>query len=122
MTKLPHSVGKDQTLDKAEELMNEYHIRHLPVLDAGNLVGVITDRDIKLAVGLDFEAKKTRVSEVFTPEPFAVGPEASLAEVCREMHKYKYGCALVVNELKLVGIFTWVDAVKVLADLSEKPS
>ena len=52
MTKNPHSIGHDQHIEKAQELMRSHSIRHLPVLKHGEIIGVISDRDIKLANGL----------------------------------------------------------------------
>jgi acetoin utilization protein AcuB len=48
MTPMPHTIGSDQSLQKAHELMREFKIRHLPVLKGGKLVGILTDRDIAL--------------------------------------------------------------------------
>ena len=46
MTALPHTIGQEQTLHKARDIMREHRIRHLPVLSGQRLVGMITDRDI----------------------------------------------------------------------------
>ena len=47
MTTTPHSIGGEQTLETASRMMREHHIRHLPVLHGGKLLGVLTDRDLK---------------------------------------------------------------------------
>ena len=47
MTTTPHTIGAEQPLDKAMTMMREYKIRHIPVLDGGRLVGIISDRDLK---------------------------------------------------------------------------
>lgn len=120
MTYVPQSIGYDQTIAQAREYMRKLHIRHLPVLKGGELVGIITDRDINLVLGFnDVEATTLKVDEAYTPEPYFISPTAPLNEVVSLMAEKKYGCALVVDNGKLVGIFTEVDAYKALADLLE---
>lgn len=118
MTMIPHTIGADQTLAKAEKMMNEFHIRHLPVLQDGELVGILSDRDIKLVESFkDVDPEKVKVDEAYTPDPYITSPSANLEEVCAEMATHRYGCVLVCDNKKLVGIFTWVDALKALNKL-----
>jgi len=118
MTTTPHTIGAEQTLEKAEKLMNEYRIRHLPVLSGGKLVGILSDRDIKLVETFkDVDASKVLVDEAYSPQPYIASPNASLNEVCAQMVLHRYGSVLVVDNHKLVGIFTWVDALKAFDEL-----
>lgn len=118
MTTLPHTIGAEQSLVKAERMMAEYRIRHLPVLSGGRLVGVLSDRDVKLVESFkDVDPETVKVEDAYTPDPFTVSAAASLADVCKEMVSRKIGCALVVDNHKLVGIFTWVDALQALTEL-----
>jgi acetoin utilization protein AcuB len=118
MTTLPHTIGAEQSLFKAEKMMGDLKVRHLPVLRAGNLVGILSDRDVKLVESFrDVDPEKVTVEEAFTEDPFIVSPDASLAEVCAEMASKKYGCAIVCDNHKLVGIFTWVDALNAMNEL-----
>ena len=120
MTTLPHTIGAEQTLEKAEKMMAEYRIRHLPVLQGGKLVGILSDRDVRLVESFrDVDPASTTVEEAFTPGPYIVSPSSNLREVCDEMAARKYGCALVCDNHKLVGIFTWVDALKAMGDLMD---
>ena len=120
MTVLPHTIGADQSLEKAEKMMAEFRVRHLPALDGGKLVGIVTDRDIKLVETFrDVDAAKVKVAEAYSSDPYVTSPGASLVEVCREMAANKFGCALVCDNRKLVGIFTWVDALNAMSDLME---
>jgi len=118
MTTLPHTIGSEQTLAKAEKIMSEHRIRHLPVLQGGKLVGILSDRDVKLVESFrDIDPEKVTVEEAYSPDPYITSPGTSLADVCTEMAAHKYGCALVCDNHKLVGIFTWVDALNALNEL-----
>lgn len=118
MTALPHTIGVDQPLIKAEQMMSEFRVRHLPVLDGGKLVGIISDRDVRLVETFsDVDPQKVTVEEAYTPDPYITNPNAKLNEVCAEMASHKYGCALVVDNHKLVGIFTWIDGLQALNEL-----
>jgi acetoin utilization protein AcuB len=118
MTTTPHTIGSDQTIAKASALMNEYRIRHLPVLHGGQLLGVLSDRDIKLIESIsDVDASKITVEEAMTEQPYTVAPEMPLDEVVSTMAEKKYGSAVIVQNHKVVGIFTTVDACQALADL-----
>ncbi len=120
MTHVPKSIGFDQTIAQASEFMQKLHLRHLPVLKGGQLIGILTDRDINLVLGFkDVDASVMKVEEAFTPDPYFTSPTAPLNEVVAQMAEKKYGCALVVDNGKLVGIFTEVDAYKALAELLE---
>lgn len=118
MTTLPHTIGADQSLAKAEKMMTDLRVRHLPVLDGGKLVGIVSDRDLKLVESFkDVDPTKINVAEAYSPDPYIAAPSSSLADVCAEMAAHKYGCALVCDNHKLVGIFTWVDALNAFNDL-----
>ena len=120
MTYVPKSIGFDQTIAQAREYMSKLHLRHLPVLKGGRLVGILTDRDINLILGFkDVDATTLKVEEAYTPDPYFTTPNAPLNEVVAHMAENKYGCALIVDNGKLVGIFTEVDAYKALSELLE---
>ena len=117
MTAMPHTIGQNVSIKKALEMLREYQIRHLPVQDSGKLVGVITDRDIKLASSFQ-GAQEFQVEEVMTPDPYTVSPEAALDEVIQTMAEHKFGCAIVKQPNgKVVGIYTEIDAYRTLIDL-----
>jgi acetoin utilization protein AcuB len=118
MTPMPHSVGSHQKLAVAHRLMREHGLRHLPVLDAGKLVGLVSQRDLYFVETLrDVDADNTEISEAMTQDTYAVGPDAPIDEVAETMATRKYGCAVVVEEGKVVGVFTAIDALHVLAKL-----
>lgn len=116
MTPMPLTIGKDIPIKTAITMMREHRFRHLPVQDGGKLMGVLTDRDVKLASSFS-ESGELTVEEVMTPDPYTVHPEAPLDEVALEMAEHKYGCAIVKQDNgKVVGIFTVVDAMRVLGE------
>ncbi|MGE3975513.1 MAG: CBS domain-containing protein [Bdellovibrionales bacterium] len=120
MTYIPKSIGFDQSIEQAVSVMRELRVRHLPVLKGGKLVGVLSDRDINLVLGFkDVDPKNMKVEEAYTPNPYFTKPSAPLNEVVAEMAEHKYGCALVVDNNTLVGIFTEVDAFRALSELLE---
>ena len=120
MTPMPHTVGNDIPVKTAYDLMKQHRIRHLPVQKGGELVGVITDRDIKLATSFSGPTELT-VEDVMTPDPYSVAPRAALDEVGLEMAEHKYGCAIVRQDNgKVVGIFTAIDALRYLAQLTQE--
>lgn len=118
MTTTPHTVGVDQSLHQAHQMMREHNIRHLPVLSGGKLVGMLTQRDLAVIEGLkDVDPKKVSVEDAMSNEVFSVDPEAQLDDVVSEMAEKKYGSAVVVQNNKVVGIFTTVDLAVALAQL-----
>ena len=118
MTTAPHSIGAEQTLAHAHEVLREHKIRHLPVLKGGVLVGMITQRDLALVETLkDVDPKSVLVEDAMSTTVYSVEPTAQLDEVVSEMAEKKYGSAIVVQNHKVVGIFTTVDVCTALAEL-----
>ena len=102
-------------------------IRHLPVLDEdGELVGVVSHRDLlhgALASVLGYGSRGRHklmntilVKEVMTNNPTVVAPDTPLGEAARIMSKNKFGCLPVVEGLRLVGILTESDFVRLMAE------
>lgn len=120
MTMMPHTIGGDQPLKTAVSLMREHKIRHLPVQVGGNLVGVLTDRDVKLASSFG-DASKLTVEDVMTPDPYTIGIDAAMDLTVFEMAEHKYGCAIITQTNgKVVGIFTATDGLRVLGEVLQK--
>lgn len=121
MTTLPHTIGVQQSLKKAIDLMQEHQVRHLPVLDGKKLVGVLTDRDVAVARSFQGSAE-LKVEGVMMPMTYAVTPDTSLEEVASHMAEHKYGSAVVQNRQgEVMGIFTANDALRALSNILRTP-
>lgn len=120
MTRDPYSIESRATLGCARELMAKHHVRHLPVIDGQRLVGLITDRDVEvmaLVPGLDLE--HVRVSRIMAP-PLQVACDMPLDEVSSLMAREKADCVVVAGKRGVEGIFTAVDALQALAELTSR--
>lgn len=118
MTTSPISIGHDQTLARAHLMMRTNDIRHLPVLRGGQLVGVLSDRDLQMIETLrDVDPEKVMVEDAMTPSVYTISPKAPLDEVVGEMAEHKYGSAVVMDNHKVVGMFTTIDAMRAFSEL-----
>jgi CBS domain-containing protein len=127
MTKEVSTLGRNDTLDIADNLMTLERIRHLPVLDEGRVVGVVSQRDLfrsALAAALGYGEKgqtmlmrTLRVKEVMHEPAITISPEATAKEATRLMIENKIGCLPVVEGRTLVGILTETDILRYLLSL-----
>lgn len=122
MTPFPYSVDVDAPIERARELMLEHRFRHLPVTSGDAVIGMLTDRDIKLVSGSEFgspDPRKLTVREVYVDRPCIVPASTPVARVARTMAENHIGSAIVTKNDKLVGIFTVTDACRALAEIIE---
>lgn len=118
MVRDPQTIPSERTLAEAHDVMRAHGIRHLPVMRNGRLVGIVSLRDLHLVQTLrTIDTAKVSVEEAMTPNPFTVSPEAPVADVARAMAQNKWGSAVVMENERVVGMFTTIDALKLLADL-----
>ena len=116
MTRSPHTIGHHQTLAAAGRMMSEHSIRHLPVLEAGKLVGIVTDRDLSFVETLQgVNPDDVKVGEAMSQDVFVVEPKASVRVTANEMAEHKYGSVVVMDDGKVIGVFTTIDALRALA-------
>ena len=122
MTPMPHSIAPNQTLRAAHQMMRSHGIRHLPVLEGGRLVGILSERDLHLVETLDeVDLDAVTVDEAMTPEPYTVGPHAHLRTVASAMADHKHGSTVILRGGRVIGIFTTIDALRALAALVPAP-
>ena len=129
MSKPVITVEADDSMQKATELLKEHHIRILPVMEDGKLVGIITDRDLKRASASDANSleihelvyllSKIKVKEIMTRDPITIPPYYTLEETARVLLENKISGAPVVNDKgKVIGIITRDDMLKVLVNMT----
>ena len=97
--------------------MLDKHVHHLPVTDGNRLAGIITDRDIKLLLGPELgspDPKELTVEDAYVSDSFIVDLDMPLVDVLAEMIERHLGAALVTTHGRLAGIFTVMDAARVL--------
>lgn len=122
MTKTPHMIGAEQSLKTAHALMRQYHVRHLPVLHGGKLLGMVSDRDLHLVETLhDVDPANVRVEEAMSQDVYTVTPKTPLKAVVQEMATRKLGSAVVIDGTKVVGVFTTIDALETLMGMLSTP-
>jgi acetoin utilization protein AcuB len=116
MTPTPNLIEAEQTLNAAHALMHTHGIRHLPVVNREGLVGILSIGDLHYAETLrSVDRAETRVEDVMSTDIYAVPPGTALRDVANAMAARKIGCAVVVEESRVVGMFTTVDALDTLA-------
>jgi len=109
-------------MSQAHNMMREHSIRHLPVLEGGALVGLVSERDLHLIETLpDADPAEVTVEDAMTVDVYCVGPEDRVDAVVEWMASHKLGSAVVVDRRGAVeGIFTTIDALQVLAEVLQR--
>src|SRR5574341_2595280 len=113
------TIGRNDQLTLADDIMTMKRFRHLPVVEDGRLVGMLTQRDLfhaALSTALNFGQKAQKeflktvpVKEVMTDEVLTIGADADVKEAARRMIEHKIGCLPVVEDGKLLGIVSETD-------------
>jgi acetoin utilization protein AcuB len=121
------SIPPDTTLENAYRTMQEASIRHLPVLEEARLVGVVTDRDLRLATSALAPspfASDSRVAAVMSRPPLTADPLDPIEDAARTMRERKIGCLPVVTDGRVIGIVTGLDLLDGLIRMTgvDKPS
>ena len=120
LTPSPHAIGRDQPLTLAHAMLKKHRIRHLPVLDGGELVGLLSERDLQLIETFEgVDPKRVTIEEAMSTSVYAVTPETKLDQVLRAMAEQKYGCTVVIQNGRVVGVFTTVDVCRAFAESLE---
>jgi acetoin utilization protein AcuB len=118
MTRQPWTIRSNAKLVQARELMREHAIRHLPVLDGGKLVGIVSERDLFQYARLNLIDHDLTVEDAMTADVFVAQADDAVDKVVERMAERKYGAAVVLDRRGSVeGIFTTVDGMQALADV-----
>lgn len=117
MTPFPYTIGIDDSLAGAAEMMREHGFRHLPVIEGSKLVGVLSERRVREAIERTRHSEEApRVRDVEALEAYVVDLDAQLDNVALAMADRHLDSALVVKNDRLVGIFTSTDACRCLGE------
>ena len=111
------TIAPEAGVEEAMSLMKEYDIRHLPVVDNGRLIGLVTEGDIRGAI---FPAmiEDLTMRDLMVSEPITVGPETMLEDAARIVYRHKIGCLPVVDGAGLLqGIVTVADMLGALIEV-----
>ena len=120
------SISADDTLRIVKEIMEHGSVRHLPVVRRGELVGVVSQRDLLKAslsnvMGLPAEEQSlflegVSITEVMSSPAVTIGSGASVREAAKLMAERKIGCLPVMDGDEFVGIVTETDVLRYFAD------
>ncbi len=108
MKENPVTIHRSALLQEATDLMKEKSIRHLPVVEDGQLVGFITESDLR-QFSFPSMVEKIPIHQVMVLNPITVNANASIETAARLIHDYKIGGLPVLDKKKLVGIITASD-------------
>ena len=115
----PVTAPEDATVDQLMSQMKEMGIRHLPIVRRGLVVGIVSDRDLRVVASLSIKEKGLiRASDIMARNPVTVSASDPLDEVAFEMSQSKIGSVIVNDENdKFLGIFTVTDALNALIEI-----
>lgn len=119
MTRQPWTISSHDLLDAAYSMMRAHGIRHLPVVDDGHLVGMVSDRDLARFEALS-GTHHARVRDAMTEPVFTVAPGETIDHVARVMAERKLGSAVVVAAGTVTGILTAVDVCRAVSEILER--
>jgi acetoin utilization protein AcuB len=116
------------SLREASELMHDYDVRHIPIVERGQVVGIVSDRDLRCYLSELFlsepestpaTARKTlTVRQVMQAKPVAVDPASDIQEVIECILDFKIGAVVVADtEGRLCGIISYEDVLRAARDL-----
>lgn len=127
MTANPITVQPDESLLHARALLRSHQIRHLPVVERKRLIGMLSDRDIRLLLPSSlataeeqkrFQSWGTQVTvgDVMTRKVVTVGPETETEKAARLMVEHRIGCLPVLRGSTLIGIVTTIDLLQAMIE------
>ncbi|HEU0013355.1 MAG TPA: CBS and ACT domain-containing protein [Longimicrobium sp.] len=130
MTRNPVSASPDLPLAEALRLAREHRVRHLPVVAGGEVVGIVSDRDLRLALpsplstggGDAAEVERAPVSRVMTREVVTIGPYDAVEDAAKLMHRHRIGALPVVDARgALLGMLSESDVLAAFAEMLGPP-
>lgn len=113
----PHTVDLNVPLGEAISLMKEKEVRHFPVVEGSEVVGVISERDLLANYGKPW-SEHLRVKDIMSTSLLSVSVNDGLGDVAFRLSREKRGSAIVLaDDGSLYGIFTTTDALNALVEI-----
>jgi CBS domain-containing protein len=119
------TISASERLSTVEDIMTLGRVRHMPVVHAGKLVGVVSQRDLlraslsNLSGHRDDERRAflhvVEIGRVMSTPPIVVSPDASVGQAAHIMAEKKIGCLPIVDGDELVGMLTETDILHLVA-------
>jgi acetoin utilization protein AcuB len=125
MTKDPKTVGPDDSLTRAADIMRMSRINHLPVVEEGKLAGILSDTDLRnvsltgdrpSAPG-ESQVRDRKVREVMKTEVWSLTPDDAVEDALLIIQRKKFGALPVLDGDRLVGIITKIDMINAFIDV-----
>ncbi|WP_017941040.1 MULTISPECIES: CBS domain-containing protein [unclassified Thioalkalivibrio] len=115
----PVTANEDMAIDELRALMERHGVRHLPVVRGESVVGLVSDREVRVVLGLPLtEINQVRASDIMAADPLTVTATTPLDQVAYAMSENKVGSVIVNDEDgRFLGIFTASDALNALTEL-----
>ncbi|MBI3781236.1 MAG: CBS domain-containing protein [candidate division NC10 bacterium] len=119
MSPTPITIHPNASLAEARACLDQHRIRHLPALEEGRLVGIITDRDIRSAASAS-SLEQVRVADAMTRKVITVSPETQVQVAAKLMLTHRIGGLPVVKKGELLGIITETDLLNALVEIMDQ--
>lgn len=116
----PVTAAEGLSVDELRRMMHDCEVRHLPIVRDGKVIGLVSDRDVRVAQGLSEEHRiQVRAADIMSTDPVTVPASMPLDRVAFLMSERKIG-SVIVNEDDggFLGIFTVTDALNALIEIS----
>lgn len=129
MSRSPVTISSEESLQSAMELLHKHNIRELPVVEHGDLIGIVTDRDLREIAPsypvfrdqaeIRYYLQNLKVAKAMTVDPLKISPESPLLEAAKVLHTYRIGALPVVENGRLVGIISVTDLLKAFIEQNQ---
>jgi acetoin utilization protein AcuB len=109
MTPSPHTIARTRSLAAARQTMRDHNVRHLPVLDGGRIVGIVSERDLLMIESIPgVHPIDVAVEEAMVQDVFTASPDTPIGEVIETMIERNLGSAIVSEGDRVIGVFTTI--------------